>query len=89
MELDSSRTALKLLSSTRLAVIQSTHDQYVPAAESRRLLGSDTPTLRLYEVEAKDHGFSDARENLMQDLDDALRWLEEPIASSSTKQRTP
>jgi len=70
--------ALKLLGSKRLAVIQSDHDSYVPAAESRELLGSDTPTLRLYQVEARDHGFSNALDKLMQDLDDALRWIEEP-----------
>ena len=74
--------ALKLLGTTRLAVIQSTHDSYVPASESRQLLGADTPTLRLYEVQAKDHGFSDARDRLMQDLDDALRWIEEPGPAS-------
>lgn len=74
--------ALKLLGSTPLAVIQSTNDSYVPAAESRRLLGADTPSLRLYEVEAKDHGFSDARDTLMRDLDDALSWIEGAAPSS-------
>jgi dienelactone hydrolase len=74
--------ALRLLGSTPLAVIQSTHDSYVPAAESRALLGPDTPTLRLYEVEAKNHGFSDAREVLMRDLDEALQWVEERGAAS-------
>jgi dienelactone hydrolase len=74
--------ALKLLGTTRLAVIQSTNDSYVPAAESRQLLGPDTPTLRLYPVEAEDHGFSDARDKLMQDLDDALRWVEESAPAS-------
>ena len=69
--------AVKLLASKRIAVIQSTHDSYVPAAESRQLLGSDTPTLRLYSVESRNHGFSDAREQLMSDLDDALRWVED------------
>jgi hypothetical protein len=73
--------AVKLLASKRLAVIQSTNDSYVPAAESRQLLGPDTPTLRLYTVESKDHGFSDAREKLMSDLDDALRWVEAAPAS--------
>jgi hypothetical protein len=68
---------LKLLGSTPLAVIQSTNDSYVPSAESRQLLGPDTATLRLYEVQAKNHGFSDARPKLMQDLDDALRWIEQ------------
>jgi len=73
--------ALKLLGSTPFAVIQSTNDSYVPAAESRQLLGANTPTLRLYEIESEDHGFSDARDKLMQDLDEALRWIEgEPPA---------
>ena len=74
--------ALKLLRSTRLAVIQSTNDPYVPAAESRQLLGPDTPTLRLYAVEARNHGFSNARDQLMQDLDDALQWIEGSAAPS-------
>jgi len=74
--------ALKFLGATRLAVIQSTNDSYVPAAQSRQLLGADTPTLRLYTVEAKDHGFSDARDRLMQDLDDALRWIEHEAPAS-------
>jgi len=69
--------ALKLLGSTRLAVIQSSNDSDVPAAESRQLLGPDTPTLRLYTVVARDHGFSDARDALLRSLDDALRWIEE------------
>jgi dienelactone hydrolase len=74
--------AVKLLASKRLAVIQSTHDSYVPAAESRQLLGSDTPTLRLYTVESKNHGFTDARDNLMAALDDALRWVEQAAPPS-------
>jgi type IV secretory pathway VirJ component len=68
--------ALKLLGSTRFAVIQSSNDDYVPAVESRQLLGSDTLTLRLYPIVASDHGFSDAHEKLMHDLDDALSWVE-------------
>jgi dienelactone hydrolase len=74
--------ALKLLGSTRFAVIQSSNDDYVPAAESRQLLGPDTPTLRLYQIEASDHGFSNARDKLMEDLDDALRWVEEVARAS-------
>ena len=74
--------AVKLLGTRRMAVIQSTHDSYVPAAESRQLLGPDTPTLRLYEVESKNHGFSDARDKLMEDLDGALRWVEQTAPPS-------
>ncbi len=68
--------AVKLLASKRLAVIQATGDSYVRAAESRELLGPDTPTLRLYTVESRYHGFHDARDKLMTDLDDALKWVE-------------
>jgi len=74
--------AVKLLGSKRMAVLQSTHDSYVPSTESRQLLGPDTPTLRLYEVESKNHGFSDAREKLLADLDGALRWVEQAAPPS-------
>ncbi|HEX5046731.1 MAG TPA: AcvB/VirJ family lysyl-phosphatidylglycerol hydrolase [Gammaproteobacteria bacterium] len=67
--------ALKLLGSTPLAVIQSTNDSYVPSAESRQLLGPDTPTLRLYEVESKNHRFGGGHDKMMADVDDALGWI--------------
>jgi dienelactone hydrolase len=68
---------LKLLSTTRVAVIQSTHDDYVQSSESRKLLGPDTPKMRLYEIDAKDHGFSNARAPLLRDLDEALDWIKQ------------
>jgi predicted esterase len=67
--------ALKLLGSTPVAVIQSTSDPYVPSAESRQLLGPDTATLRLYQVEAKNHRFGGARDKLIADVDDAMSWI--------------
>src|SRR4029079_14794460 len=67
--------ALEMLGSPPLAVIQSTSDPYVPSAESRQLLGPDTPTLRLYEVEAKNHRFGGAHDQMMADVDDALGWI--------------
>jgi pimeloyl-ACP methyl ester carboxylesterase len=60
----------------RLAVIQSTRDHYVPAAESRKLLGPDTATRRLYAVAARNHMFGGSRDELLRDLDDALSWIE-------------
>lgn len=69
--------ALKSLGSTPVAVIQSTNDPYVPAAEARQLLGPDTSTLRLYEVESSNHRFGGAREKMIADVDDALHWIEE------------
>jgi len=58
-----------------IAVIQSKGDKYVPAAEARRLFGPDAPTRRLYEVEAKNHGFSGGRDAMLRDLDEALSWI--------------
>jgi hypothetical protein len=68
--------SLAAVSGTRLAVIQSTNDHYVRAAESRELLGPDTPERRLYAVEARSHAFGGGRDALMSDLDDALGWIE-------------
>jgi dienelactone hydrolase len=69
--------AMKFLGSVPVAVIQSTNDPYVPAAESRQLLGPDTPTLRLYEVESSNHRFGGARDKMIADVDDALKWIEQ------------
>jgi alpha-beta hydrolase superfamily lysophospholipase len=68
--------AIALAGETPVAVIQSAGDSYVPAAEARKLLGPDTATRRLYEVEAKNHGFSGGRDALLRDLEDALQWIE-------------
>lgn len=67
--------AIARLGSIPLAIIQSTNDSYVPSAESRQLLGPDTPTRRLYEVPSRNHGFDGGRETLMRDLDDAMKWI--------------
>jgi len=67
--------AIERLGSIPLAIIQSTNDSYVPSAESRRLLGPDTPTRRLYEVPSANHEFDGGHEALMRDLDDAIAWI--------------
>lgn len=60
-----------------LAVIQSTSDSYVPAAESRRLMGPDTALRRLFEVDARNHSFRDAKPKMLTELDAALQWIRE------------
>ena len=67
--------ALERLGSLRLAVIQSTNDSYVRSSESRRLLGPDTSTRRLYEVESRNHSFGGGQEALMRSLDEAMMWI--------------
>lgn len=67
--------AIKRLGSIPLAIIQSTKDDYVESAESRRMLGPDTPTRRLYEVPSDGHSFGGGEDALMRDLDDAMGWI--------------
>lgn len=67
--------AIALAGDTPLAVIQSSGDGYVTAAEARTLFGPDTPTRRLYAVPARNHGFAGGRDEMLADLEDALRWI--------------
>ncbi len=67
---------LATVSGTRLAIIQSTRDHYVGAAESRKLLGPDTAARHLYAVDARNHMFGGNRAALLRDVDDALAWIE-------------
>ena len=67
--------ALRRLGRLPVAIIQSTNDSYVTSAESRRLLGPDTPTRRLYEVPSSNHSFGGGRDALMRDFDDAMKWI--------------
>ncbi len=59
-----------------LAVIQSTHDRYLPAAKARELFGPDAGNRRFREVEARNHGFGGGRDAMFRELDDALNWIE-------------
>ena len=60
-----------------VAVIQSTSDSYVPADESRRLMGPDTALRRLFTVEARNHSFHGAKPSMLAQLDAALQWIRE------------
>lgn len=63
------------LGSVPLAVIQSTRDSYVPSAESRQLMGPDTSTRRLIEVEARNHSFRGSKDEMLRKVDAALEWI--------------
>jgi dienelactone hydrolase len=57
------------------AVIQATHDNYLPASRARAMFGADTPTRRFYSIDAKNHRFSGGREAFDTALGDALRFV--------------
>jgi pimeloyl-ACP methyl ester carboxylesterase len=68
---------LDRLRSVPLVVIQSTHDDYLPAEAARRLFGPDTALRRLYAIDAADHSFGGARPALYERMASALAWIRE------------
>lgn len=66
-----------------VCVIQSANDEYVTAAEARRLFGPDSDSRSLQALGARNHSFSDARDALYDAMRQSLLWL----ASQSTQQR--
>ena len=59
------------------AVIQATHDNYLPAPRARQLFGPDTLLRRFYAVDARNHRFSGGKAGFDTALLDALRWIVE------------
>jgi hypothetical protein len=57
------------------AVIQASHDNYLPASAARRLFGPDTDRRRLYAIDAKNHRFTGGKAAFDAALLDALHWI--------------
>jgi hypothetical protein len=57
------------------AVIQSTHDGYLPASRAQALFGPNTSLRRFYAVEASNHRFSGGKPAFDAALSEALRWI--------------
>ena len=58
-----------------LSIIQSVHDNYLPAEEARRLLGPDSRLHQLHPIASKNHSFADAREALYAQMHASLEWV--------------
>ncbi len=58
-----------------IAVVQSTHDQYLPAAKARELFGPDTSYRWLQSVDAANHNFRGARDRMYAAVRSALNWV--------------
>jgi hypothetical protein len=69
---------LPLLGDVPLTVIQSTHDNYLPAAEARVLFGPDTPVRHFISIEARNHSFKASRDALYAAMRGALERLTAP-----------
>lgn len=70
---------LRRLHDLPLAVVQSTRDAYLPAAAARELFGPDRAHRRFQAVEARDHSFAGAREDLYRAMAGALEWIDRQL----------
>ena len=66
---------LRRLGDLPLSVIQSTRDDYLPAAAARQLFGPDTPNRRFHAIEARNHSFKGAQDRLYAEVRDSLAWI--------------
>ncbi len=60
---------------TPLAVINSTHDEFVSAGEADRIMSAAQLPKRLWMIEAADHRFSDRQTELAAHLAEAIDWV--------------
>jgi len=60
-----------------VAVVQSTHDKYLPAAKAREQFGPDTRYRWLQAIEASNHNFGGARTQMYAAVESAVRWITE------------
>ena len=58
-----------------LAMINSTHDEFVPHDEVGRIMAAAREPRRLWQIDAADHRFSDRPDELHQRLLEALDWI--------------
>jgi hypothetical protein len=57
------------------ALIQSSHDDFLPADKAHSLFGEDSRYKRFYTVVARNHRFSGGRDEFLTDLRKALDWI--------------
>ena len=65
-----------------ISVIQSTHDNYLPAAQARTLFGPDTDRRQLHPIESRNHSFTDARRELYDEIRASIAWVDHKRNSS-------
>ena len=61
-----------------LAQLHSTHDEYVPVEEARRVFEKAGGPKRMWVIEAQDHRFSGRAEEFSQRLLEAMAWVATP-----------
>ena len=71
----STRERVAQVSPAPLAVINSTHDEFVPVAEVQAIMAQARPPSRLWLVEASNHRFSGGEREFHERLAEALAWI--------------
>ena len=66
-----------------IAVVQSTHDHYLPAAKAREQFGPDTERRWFQPIEAHNHNFGGARARMYSAIQAALAWVTAPPKSTN------
>jgi hypothetical protein len=66
---------LPRLGSIPVAVIQSTRDQYLPAAAARERFGPDTVSRQFHAIDAANHNFGGKVAELYEQLDRCIDWI--------------
>lgn len=66
---------LRQLGDRPIAVVQSTHDHYLPAAKARDEFGPDTTYRWLQPIDAANHNFGGARDRMYDAIQSALTWV--------------
>lgn len=64
-----------------LAVLQSTRDNYLPADKARALFGPDTPHHHFQSIDARNHSFAGARDQLYRAMAGSLEWIDGQITA--------
>lgn len=67
---------LPRLAGVPIAVIQSTRDNYLPAAAARTLFGPDTPHRWFQPIPARNHSFGGARLQMYDAMQRSLDWIQ-------------
>jgi dienelactone hydrolase len=78
----SARDVVARVSPVPLALLRSTHDEFVTPAESDAIWARTREPRRLWSIEAADHRFSDNQPELQRRLKEAIAWITQPKAGS-------
>jgi Bacterial virulence protein (VirJ) len=73
---------IPLIAPLPFSLIQSTGDDFLPAAEAKKLFGSESETDKFFAVEAHNHRFSGGSAAFSESLRESVSWIAKRISTS-------